>query len=233
LRFNVQHFFRHEGGVGNIEPSDAPGERVLGVLYKCPDEGLSHLDATEACGHGYRRISVKVEAGGKRVSAFTYIGMPAFIDDACLPSRRYLNILITGANQAGLDTDYVKYLKDHPIHLSEEHPAFKPPSGDYPLYKATSLARYPLYTALYGAVFDMSQARPLHDYLKRFFGGRDMTLFHLKRMDSSDGTESMDDIRYGRLNQAQQQYLNSYLIEYDREYCYVGRIDYNENRYEE
>ena len=22
LRFNVQHFFRHEGGVGNIEPTD-------------------------------------------------------------------------------------------------------------------------------------------------------------------------------------------------------------------
>jgi sulfite reductase (NADPH) flavoprotein alpha-component len=81
LRFNVQHFFRHEGGVGNIEPSDIPGDCVLGVLHECPDEALSHLDATEACGHGY-----------DRVTAFTYVGMPAFIDEACLPSRRYLNI---------------------------------------------------------------------------------------------------------------------------------------------
>ena len=62
LSFNVQHFFRHEGGVGNIERSAEPGERVLGVLYDCPDESLAPLDAMDACDHGYERISVKVEA---------------------------------------------------------------------------------------------------------------------------------------------------------------------------
>jgi sulfite reductase (NADPH) flavoprotein alpha-component len=232
LRFNVQHFFRHEGGVGNIEPSKTLGERVLGVLHHCPDEALSHLDATEACGHGYERISVEVQAGERHFTAFTYIGMPAFIDNACLPSRRYLNILVSGAREAGLDAEYVRYLENQPIHPSVEHPTFKPPAGNYSLYDATSLARYPHYTALYGSVFDMSRARPLHDYLKQYFGGRDMTLFHLKRMDNSDGTESMDDIRYGHLNEAQQQYLNSYLNEYDREYCYVGHIDYDEKHNE-
>ncbi len=228
LRFNVQHFFRHEGGVGNIEPSDLPGERVWGVLYDCPDETLPPLDATEACGEGYARITVEVEAEGERIPAFTYVGMPAFIDDRCLPSRRYLNILIDGARQAGLDPDYVNGLMAQPVHLPDVYPPFAPPPGDYPAFDAASLARHPLYTALYGAVFDMSEARPLHAYLKRFFGGRDMTLFHLKRLDSSDGRESMDDIRNGRLNEAQRQYLNGYLNEYAREYRYVGRIDYND-----
>jgi sulfite reductase (NADPH) flavoprotein alpha-component len=227
LRFNVQHFFRHEGGVGNIEPSEAPDDRVLGLLHDCPDEALPPLDAMEALGHGYERITVEVEAEGDRVPAFTYVGMPEFIDDTCLPSRRYLNIVIDGARQAGLDPDYLRELVAQPVHRTDEHPPFLPPAGDYPAFDAVSLARHPLYTALYGAVFDMSEARPLHDYLKSFFGGRDMTLFHLKRLDSSDGNESMEDIRHGRLNEVQLGYLNGYLNEYAREYRYVGRFHYN------
>ena len=227
LRFNVQHFFRHEGGVGNIEISQT-GDRVLGVLHQCPDEALAPLDATEACGQGYDRIIVQVEADGERIPAFTYVGMPAFIDDGCLPSRRYLNILIEGARQAGLDRDYLRSLEAQPVHQADDYPAFETPQGDYPVFNANSLARHPLYTSLYGAVFDMTDARPLHEYLKGFFGGRDMTLFHLKRLDSSDGSESMDDIRHGRLNQVQQRYINGYLNEYAREYRYVGRFDYNE-----
>jgi hypothetical protein len=227
LRFNVQHFFRHEGGVGNIERSEAPDDQVQGVLHDCPDAALTSLDAMEACGHGYDRITVEVEADGERVSAFTYVGMAAFIDDSCLPSRRYLNILVNGARQAGLDPNYVQNLMAQPVHRPDDVPPFKPPSGEHPHFDAASLARHPFYTALCGAVFDMSAARSLHDYLKRFFGGRDMTLFHLKRMDSSDGKESMDDVRHGRLNEAQRRYLNGYLSEYAREYRYVGRFDYN------
>lgn len=226
LRFNVQHFFRNEGGVGNIERSEIPGDQVLGVLYDCPDEALGPLDAMEAFGHGYDRITVEVEAEGERTPAFTYIGMPEFIDNHCLPSRRYLNLLIDGARGAGLDAGYVRNLMAQPVHQAEDYPPFTPPPGDYPVFDAVSLARHPSYTALYGAVFDMSRARPLHEYLKHFFGGRDMTLFHLKRLDSSDGHESLDDIRLGRLNEAQRHYLNDYLNEYAREYRYVGRFDY-------
>jgi sulfite reductase (NADPH) flavoprotein alpha-component len=228
LRFNVQHFFRHEGGVGNIEASEAPGARVLGLLHDCPDEVLSPLDAMEACGHGYERITVEVEAEGERVPAFTYVGMPEFIDDSCLPSRRYLNIVVDGARQAGLDPDYLQDLMAQPVHRADDFPIFTPPAGDYPGFDSASLASHPHYTALYGAVFDMSEARPLHEYLKGFFGGRDMTLFHLKRLDSSDGNESMDDIRLGRLNEVQLAYINGYLNEYAREYRYVGRFLYAE-----
>jgi sulfite reductase (NADPH) flavoprotein alpha-component len=226
LCFNVQHFFRHEGGVGNIQPSTA-GDQVYGLLYDCPDESLEPLDATEACGYGYHRTTVTVETSGEMVSAYTYVGMPDFIDDNCLPSRRYLNILIKGARQAGLNPEFILALSRQPVHQSEEYPPFTPPSGDFPRYTDDSLSRHPLYTGLYGAVFDMSQARPLHEYLKGFFGGRDMTLFHLKRLDSSNGSETIEDIRQGRLNKSQRRYLNDYLNEYAREYRYVGQIDYN------
>lgn len=237
LRFNVQHFFRHEGGVGNIENSGNPDDQVLGVLHECPDEALILLDDAEAYGHGYDRIEIKVHPQGtdvntslksnRRISALTYVGTPGFIDNTRLPSRRYLNILLQGARQAGLDNTYINALAGHPVHHPGRYPTFNPPPGVFPTFDKETLAQQPLYTALYGYVFDMSEARPLHDFLKGFFGGKDMTLFHLKRLDSSTVNETMDDIRKGRLDQAQKQYLNAYLNEYAREYRYAGHYNYH------
>ena len=82
-------------------------------------------------------------------------------------------------------------------------------------------------TALAGAVFDMSGARWQHSFLRDYFGGKDMTLFHLRRLDTSDGTETLDDIRHDRLTPAQMRYLNEYLDEYSKEYVYVGRFFYD------
>jgi len=233
LRFNVQHFFRHEGGVGNIEHTGNPEDAVLGVLHECPDEALALLDDAEAYGHGYDRIEVEVVPNnvdsGHRVPALTYVGMSEFIDNSCLPSRRYLNIVLEGACEAGLDEDYRQALARQPVHEAGEYPAFTAPPGDHPTFDRESLAGHPLYTALYGVVFDMSGARPLHEFLKGFFGGRDMTLFHLRRLDSSNVDETMDDIRNGRLNRAQKQYLNAYLNEYAREYRFVGRYSYDKD----
>jgi hypothetical protein len=235
LRFNVQHFFRHEGGVGNIEYTGHPDDRVMGVLHECTDDALALLDAAEAYGHGYDRIEVVVEvdrpqAGrSARMSALTYIGMPDFIDNDCRPSRRYLNIILHGGRQAGLEEDYLRTLAAQPLHPIAEYPPFTPPPGEHPVFDRDSLAAQPLLTALNGAVFDMASARPLHQFLKGFFGGKDMTLFHLRRLDSSNLDETIDDIRHGRLNQAQWHYLNNYLHEYAREYRYAGRYDYDKD----
>ncbi|MFN3581292.1 MAG: gamma-glutamylcyclotransferase family protein [Pseudomonas sp.] len=235
LRFNVQHFFRHEGGVGNIEHTGNPNDRVLGVLHECADEALTLLDQAEAYGHGYDRIQVAVQPGdhceqsSPSVTAITYVGMPEFIDDSCLPSQRYLNIILHGGREAGLDADYLQALASQPLHPVEDYPLFTPPPGDFPTFDRDSLAAQPLCTALYGAVFDMSAARALHTFMKGFLGGRDMTLFHLRRLDSSNIEEHIDDIRHGRLNQAQKKYLNAYLNEYAREYRYVGCYNYEKD----
>jgi len=226
LHFNVQHFFRHEGGVGNIEPSNDPSDKVIGIVYECPDESLAPLDAVEAYGHGYDRITVDIEVDGELITAFTYVGMPEFIDNNCLPCQRYLNILVSGAEAADLDPVYIEKLRVHPVLQQEEYPIFTHPEGAFPTFYAATLAEKPLYTAIHGAVFDMSEARPLHHYLKGFFGGRDMTLFHIKRLDISNGRESINDLIQGQLNETQLSYLNCYLNEYDREYQYVGRYLY-------
>lgn len=132
------------------------------MLHECPDDALALLDAAEANGHGYRRIAVEIESeiaphnhsfgSSQKVSALTYIGMPQFIDNSCLPSRRYLNIVLEGARQAALNDDYIQALANQPTHQVETYPAFMPPPGDQPTFDRDSLPEQPLYTALYGAV---------------------------------------------------------------------------------
>ncbi|MCI2285521.1 gamma-glutamylcyclotransferase [Colwellia sp. MSW7] len=239
LRFNVQHFFRNEGGVGNIECTDDPQDQVLGILHELSDDALELLDAAEAYGYGYDRITLDVEVDvmvdsyaskqsqSQTTAALTYVGMPDFIDNNCLPSRRYLNIILDGAIKAGLNQDYIEQLKIQPVLKPKNYPLFVPPEGEYPTFDEALLTKYPLYTALNGFVFDMSDARPHHEFLKGFFGGKDMTLFHLKRLDSSNNEETIDDIKHNHLNSIQEAYLNSFLNEYAVEYCYVGRFNYH------
>ncbi|MCG3773510.1 MAG: hypothetical protein JW395_0318 [Nitrospira sp.] len=221
LAFNVTHFFRHEGAVANIV-ADFGEAYVLGVLHACEDDALVKLDAAEAYGHGYDRIKIKVEVDGQLAEAFAYVGMPSFLDDRCRPSRRYLNILISGAEAAGIAPAYVDWLRGHPIHEKSSYPPFRFPDHSA-RYDAVSLAAERRLTALAGGVFDMSGARSQHDFLKGFFGGKDRTLFHLRRMDRSPGTETEEDISQNRLSPQQRLYLNEYLHEYCSEYQFVGR----------
>ena len=226
LLFNVRHWFRHEGGVGNIQPSGDPSDHVQGLLHELEDEHLPLLDAVESYGVGYDRIEVEPETEHGPVRALTYVGLPDYLDSSCLPTRRYLNIILKGAASAGLDESYIENLRKHPLHPEEEKPPFEHPSHDVPEFNEELLAANTDYTALYGAVFDMKGARSELGCLNELFGGKDMTLFHLKRHDTSDGTETLDDIRQDRISEAGRKYLNAYLHEYAREFRYIGRYIY-------
>jgi sulfite reductase (NADPH) flavoprotein alpha-component len=226
LLFNVRHFFRHEGGVANIEPTGDASDAVWGVVHVCESTHLALLDAAEACDHGYDRIKVSVKTDHGDRLAITYVGMPAFLDKDCRPTQRYLNILLTGAVEAGIDPTYIEALRCHPVHEKRALPRFVPPAGNYRAFTAATLTQTPQLTALAGHVFDMSRARWHHGFLQGFFGGKDMTLFHLKRFDASDGSETLDDIKHDRLTPAQREYLNEYLHAYNAEYVYVGRYCY-------
>lgn len=227
LRFNVEHFFRHEGGMANIEPAEAACE-VQGVLHLCQDDHLPPLDAMEVYPHGYNRISVTVDTPSGIFEATTYVGTLAFRNDACLPTTRYLNILTSGAAAAGLDRHYVEVLRRQSVLQKLPLPAYQPPPGDYPAITLTELAKNPRYTALAGSVFDMTDARWHHQFLRGLLGGKDTTLFHLKRLDTSDGTEKLDDVRALRFNDVQKAYINEYLHAYADEYHYVGRLCYDQ-----
>ncbi|MDX1811522.1 MAG: gamma-glutamylcyclotransferase family protein [Gammaproteobacteria bacterium] len=226
LAFNVRHWFRHEGGVGNIIPAENSENQVHGMLHLCEDEHLPLLDAVEAYGTGYDRIDIEVETDHGMIKATTYVGMPGYLDDNCLPTRRYLNIILKGATEAGLDEAYIEKLRQQPLNPVKEYPPFQHPDTERE-FNEKSLSEHPLYTALGGAVFDMQHARSDLHCLFDLFGGKDMTLFHLKRHDTSDGTETLEDVKQDRISEAGRKYLNAYLHEYDREFRYVGRYTYD------
>lgn len=227
LVFDVRHWFRHEGAVGNIRRAPEPGAAVQGVLHACEDAHLANLDSLEARGVAYDRIEVEVESADGPRQALTYVGLPAFLAPDGRPSRRYLNILLQGATEAGLDGAYVEWLRAHPVMPFPCHPPFEHPPGPAPVFDRHSLARHPEYTALGGAVFDMADARKHLDTLKALVGGKDMTLFHLRRHDTSDGTETLDDVREGRITSSAREYLNTYLHEYATEFRYIGRYTHD------
>jgi cation transport regulator ChaC len=102
-----------ERGVANVAPQ--PGERVWGALYQLTHADAERLDRTEGVHHGaYRRLAVEVRRqDGLAIAAFTYrseISRPER-----KPSRRYLNLLLTGAREHGLPADWVERLRAWPL----------------------------------------------------------------------------------------------------------------------
>jgi sulfite reductase (NADPH) flavoprotein alpha-component len=227
LRFNVRHFFRHEGGVANIEPTSAASDTVWGVVHLCEHAHLALLDAAEAYGHGYDRMEVLVLTDSGERRALAYVGMPSFLDEGCRPTQRYLDILVNGAVAAGVDPAYIDGLRRHPVREKRAVPSFAPPLGDYRTFTAESLILNPHLTALASHVFDMSNARWQHTFLKSLFGGRDMTLFHLRRLNDSSAALTLHDVKHDRLTPQQREYLNEYLHAYNAEYVYAGHYLYD------
>ena len=227
LVFNVRHWFRHEGGVGNIMPSGNTDDHVEGLMHTLDESHLSALDLVESYGVGYDRIEVDLNTKDGHCKAVTYVGLPGYLNDDCLPTQRYLNIIIRGAKQAGLSKSYLKRLINQQVFIPQEYPQFEHPTDDLPIYNTRTLQQNPHLTALGGAVFDMRNARKDLDCLKEFFGGKDMTLFHLKRLDTSDGKETIDDIRNDDISENGKRYINAYLNEYMNEYQYAGRYEYD------
>ena len=223
LTFDVRHWFPHEGGMGNIRWTGNPDDEVRGLVHTCADADLVALDRMEAYGVGYDRIAVEVLTDSGPVSAQAYVGLPAFIDATRLPTRRYLAILTKGAIAAGLAESYVRRLRGHPTAPDVEPPPFVPPAGEFPAFTRASLAICPELTALLGCVFDMSGARPDLASAKPVLGARDTTLFHLHRHDTSDGTETLDDLRQQRVSESARRYLGAWLHAYATEFRYTGR----------
>jgi len=227
LVFNVRHWFCHEGGVGNIVATNNPQDEVHGLLYACKDEQLASLDLMESYGVAYDRIELEFDTSAGRVKAKTYVGLPAYLDNARLPTRRYLNILLNGAKAAGLKERYIEKLRHHPVQRNKDYLPFLPPASTGYVFDQESLKQYPFYTALAGAVFDMANARSDLQCIWDLFGGKDMTLFHLKRHECSDSDEMLEQFKRGTLSKAAHKYLNAYLHEYNNEFHYVGRYEYD------
>ncbi len=225
LTFDVHHWFAlEEGGVGNIRRTES-GDQVQGVVHLVDAEDLERLDRLESRGVGYDRVEVQVELEGRAepLRALTYVGMPDYLDASCRPTQRYLNLLIAGAQAAGLDDDYIEALRTQPVHLRPDRGPYRAPAATAEREIARDeLVEQARWTAIGDQVFDMSQVQPKLRCVWPVFGGRDTTCFHMHRHDRARGDETREDWAKARVHPEILAYIESYLHAYAREFIHVG-----------
>ena len=93
-----------------------PGAETFGVLYEITADDMAHVDLTEGVLIGnYRRIEIAVEplaAEGVPARAFTLVSDKHAPE--LRPSTRYMALLIQGAEEHGLPTEWVAFLRAVP-----------------------------------------------------------------------------------------------------------------------
>ncbi len=102
-------------GCGVASITERSGSDVYGVLFNLSDEDFLKLDRAEGVAVGaYTREEIEVEAlDTVRYLAQTYIAVRT--ESAPPPSREYLDMLIGGAIEHGLPSEYVEKLKRTPV----------------------------------------------------------------------------------------------------------------------
>jgi len=93
-----------------------PGAEVLGVAYAITHADLAHVELTEGVLIGnYARVAVRItplDGSAAELDAVTLASERR--DPALRPSRRYMGLLIEGAQTHGLPAAYVDWLRGHP-----------------------------------------------------------------------------------------------------------------------
>jgi cation transport regulator ChaC len=101
------------GAMANV--IEDAGAHVLGVAYALAPADLAHLDLTEGVLIGnYRRVAVRVTRldAGATLDAWTLTSERR--DPTLRPSRRYLALLVEGAEAHGLPADWIAGLRATP-----------------------------------------------------------------------------------------------------------------------
>ena len=110
--YEVQFRFwskRRLGGISTI--IEKPGGLVHGVIYNVPEEELLDLDVLESVPQGlYRREAFLVlgEDGGWHEADLYRVARP---QGPFTPSRGYVELMLSGAREHGLDPGYIKKIE--------------------------------------------------------------------------------------------------------------------------
>lgn len=96
------------GGAADLKPT--PGRVVEGVLWEVGEQDLKALDQYEGVPNDYLRKTVTVERkDGQLCEAFAYlVARPGGYRP---PSKRYIRLLVQGAEEHGLSDEYVMRLE--------------------------------------------------------------------------------------------------------------------------
>jgi gamma-glutamylcyclotransferase len=102
---------RDASGKATLHP--APEAMVHGVLFAIDDADRDALDAAEGVGNGYARLDdFAVTRDGATRTVTTYIATDSHIDADLTPFDWYRALIVAGARQHALPTDYVARLDE-------------------------------------------------------------------------------------------------------------------------
>ena len=87
----------------------APGNEVIGIVYRVNDESLKKMDKYE---REYDRSIVSVILENKTcIEAFIFIAIAKNVIAEKKPTTEYLNKIIDGANEHGLPIEYIEKIQ--------------------------------------------------------------------------------------------------------------------------
>ena len=110
------------GGFPFVDPSFASafqkeGEEIHGLAYAVNKADFDKCNAMEGGDNVYDRYIVTLHLyDGRKVGGQIYSRKK--IAEEGTPSKRYLNLIIDGATEAGLDAAYIEKVKAHPIYTT-------------------------------------------------------------------------------------------------------------------
>lgn len=100
---------KRKGGISSIIPD--PGKLVRGVIYEVPEDEMEKLDEVEGVPQGLyvRQTFLVLGEDGDLHRADLY----RVVDPAgpFTPARSYVELMVEGAEEHGLDPDYVETLR--------------------------------------------------------------------------------------------------------------------------
>jgi len=119
LAGHVLRFHKRSGdgsGKCNALRSCDTSDLVVGVLYEIRKAERNTLDNAEFLGRGYDRVLSIVELGDSAcsVEAEVYFALDHVIDDTLLPYSWYKELVVAGAREHGLPSEYIANIVSHP-----------------------------------------------------------------------------------------------------------------------
>jgi gamma-glutamylcyclotransferase len=115
LDFNKES--RDGSGKATINPCQQIECRVYGVVFDLAESELPILDKFEGAGQGYDRIELlQAHCFGIKdpMRVITYIAGPRYTDNNLKPYDWYLGLVVAGARQHSLPSEYVAAIENVP-----------------------------------------------------------------------------------------------------------------------
>eukprot|EP01129_Flabellula_baltica_P007389 TRINITY_DN2870_c0_g1_i2.p1 TRINITY_DN2870_c0_g1~~TRINITY_DN2870_c0_g1_i2.p1 ORF type:complete len:237 (+),score=56.66 TRINITY_DN2870_c0_g1_i2:266-976(+) len=204
-----------EPSMGNV--MYAEGEELHGVVLHLDSENKAKMDAIEPPGH-LPVVAVTYD-GVERVGYCYHEETDA---EDVPPSKRYLDILVDGAREAGLDEGYIEKLAAREYYVPSEATLKKrseiPPPSELPMFTFEELTMHDQHheepwSCVVGYIFRVKENHPF----MKFLYGKETTKIILTRYNRKDISEAQQIRPFPPLDELREDELDAILLSLDTE----------------